>query len=89
MEGRGKRQETLLFYLTGPKQENINQYFLNFPTLFSIAVGENMLFRTAMEEAVVSMPPKWRKEIFKKLDETGTLSYPMLSYFTLHLILYN
>jgi len=44
---------------------------INVPLFFSVAVGENMLFRTAMEETVVSMPPKWKKDLFKSLDETG------------------
>jgi hypothetical protein len=51
----------------------------------SVAVGENMLFTTAIEEAVVSLPPRYRKELFKKLDDRGTdlllFFYPLLLIF--------
>jgi hypothetical protein len=40
---------------------------------FSLAVGENFLVTTALEEAVVSLSPAYKKELFAKMEEKHLL----------------
>jgi len=36
---------------------------------FSLAVGENLLFSSALEEVVVSLPPESKRDLFDKVTK--------------------
>jgi hypothetical protein len=38
-----------------------------------MAIGENLLFTTSMEEAVASLHPKYKKELFSKIEDPKLL----------------
>jgi hypothetical protein len=48
------------------------KYFF-FVAEFSMAIGENLLFTTSMEEAVASLHPKYKKELFSKIEDAKLL----------------